>query len=380
MQRLEFVEMARKPGVNVRELCRRYGVSPTTAYKWLKRHEEEGSEGLKDRTRRPEKSPRQTRPKMEGVIVDAHDRYPYWGPRKLRRVLLNEGHRGVPAASTVAAVLRRNNRRVFVPVSEQKAYQRFNHPEPNMLWQMDFKGHFAMRHGRCHPLTVIDDHSRFALCLKACPAANDGQVRPVLEDVFKRFGLPDRILCDNAGPWGSSDPRARYTGLGVWLLRLGVDITHGRPLHPQTQGKCERFHRSFKAEVLNRTLPWRDLEHCQRYFDDFRHKYNQIRPHDSLDEGTPGSFYRPSPRSMPTSLPALEYLAEDHIRTVKSKGEITFQNHFFYIGGAFVGLPVALRQAASDGQFDVFFSWKKLGSLDLAAPLKSKFRYNPLSN
>lgn len=380
MQRLEFVEMARKPGVNVRELCRRHGVSPTTAYKWLNRYEVEGGEGLEDRSKRPAHSPQRTGRKLERLIVAVHDRYPYWGPRKLRRVLQNEGHSDVPAPSTIASVLRRNERRVLCPVHEQKAYQRFNHPEPNMLWQMDFKGHFAMRHDRCHPLTVIDDHSRFALCLKACPAANDGQVRPALEEIFTRFGLPDRILCDNAGPWGTSDPRARYTGLGVWLLRLGVDITHGRPLHPQTQGKCERFHRSFKTEVLNRTLPWRDLAHCQQHFDDFRHRYNQVRPHWSLEEATPASFYRPSSRSMPTCLPAIEYLPEDHIRTVKSKGEITFKNHFFYIGGAFVGQPVALRQASSDDRFDVYFSWKKLGSLDLNAPLKSKFRYNPISD
>ncbi len=158
----------------------------------------------------------------------------------------------------------------------------------------------------------------------------------------------------------------------------GVDITHGRPLHPQTQGKCERFHRSFKTEVLNRTLPWRDLAHCQRHFDEFRKKYNQIRPHYSLDGDTPAAHYRPSLRSLPAHLPPIEYLAEDQIRTVKSKGEITFKNHFFSVGQAFVGLPVALREASSDGCFDVYFSWKKLGSLDLSTPLKSKFRYNPL--
>lgn len=378
MQRLEFVELARKPGANIRELCRRYKVSPTTAYKWLGRYEEGGSEGLEDRSRRPTRSPGRASKKQERLVVEVHDRYPYWGPRKLQRILQNEGHSDVPAASTISAILRRNGRQVLGAPREQKAYQRFCHPEPNMLWQMDFKGHFAMKRDRCHPLTVIDDHSRFALCLKACAAANDGEVRPVLEAVFARFGLPDRILCDNAGPWGTSDPRARYTGMGVWLLRLGVDITHGRPLHPQTQGKCERFHRSFKTEVLNCTLPWRDLAHCQRHFDDFRKRYNQVRPHRSLDGDTPTSRYRPSSRSLPASLPAIEYLPEDQIRTVKSKGEITFKNHFFSIGSAFAGLPVALREAAVDGCFDVYFSWKKLGSLDLRAPLKSKFRYNSL--
>lgn len=378
-QRREFVELARKPGANIRELCRRYKLSPTTAYKWLDRYEELGQEGLEDRSRRPSGSPGRTSRRQERLIVQAHDRYPYWGPRKLRRVLQNEGHGDVPAPSTIATILRRNGREALGAPREQKAHERFCHREPNLLWQMDFKGHFAMRRGRCHPLTVLDDHSRFVLCLKACAATNEGEVRPALEEVFARFGLPERILCDNAGPWGAPAPRARYTGLGVWLLRLGVDVTHGRPMHPQTQGKCERFHRSFKTEVLNHTLPWRDLAHCQRHFDDFRQRYNHIRPHHALHGAAPASRYQPSLRSLPASLPAIEYLPEDHIRTVKSKGEITFKNYLFSIGEAFAGLPVALRPASCDGRFDVYFSWKRLGSLDLCASLKPKFRYNPLS-
>jgi transposase InsO family protein len=378
MQRREFVEFAKQPGANVRELCRRYGVSPTTGYKWLERDKEEGSQGLRDRSRRPVSSPRRASAKIERLIVEVHERFPSWGPRKLRKVLSKEGHSDLPVPSTIATILRRNGCEIRARMSEQAAYQRFCHPEPNRLWQMDFKGHFAVRQGRCHPLTVLDDHSRFALCLQACPAANGTHVRPALEQVFARFGLPERILCDNAGPWGTSDPRARFTAFGVWLLRLGVDIIHGRPLHPQTQGKCERFHRTLKVEVLNQTTAWKDLAHCQSRFDQWRQTYNHVRPHQALEMETPASCYRPSARPMPVLLPALEYLPDDHIRTVKSKGEITFKNHFFFIGQAFAGLPVALRAAAPDGCFDVYFSWKKLGSLDLTSPLKSKFLYNPL--
>jgi transposase InsO family protein len=378
LQRWEFVEMARQPGAKIRELCRRYGISPTTAYKWLGRYGEEGRTGLEDRSRRPLRWPKRTADVMEELVVAVHERYSDWGARKLRRVLLEEGHSGVPAASTVEQILKRHGRPARAPVSPQPPYHRFTHPRPNDLWQMDFKGHFAMRAGRCHPLTVLDDHSRFALCLKACPAVNGSHVQPALEAVFRRFGLPERILCDNAGPWGTSDLRARYTAFGVWLLRLGVDIIHGRPFHPQTQGKCERFHRSFKVEVLNRTTAWHDLEHCQRHFDQWRQCYNHVRPHHALALATPASHYQPSQRSFPASLAPIEYLPDDLVRKAKHKGEITFQNHFFFIGQAFAGLPIALRPALPDGRFDVFFSWKKLGSIDLTAPLKSKFRYNPL--
>jgi transposase InsO family protein len=312
------------------------------------------------------------------MVVEVHRRFPYWGPRKLRQVLVNEGHAGLPAPSTITKILHRHGCQVATPMSEQAPYRRFTHPEPNLLWQMDFKGDFAMRAGRCHPLSVVDDHSRFALCLRACAAVNRSHVQPALEEAFRRFGLPERILCDNAGPWGTSELRAQFTTFGVWLLRLGVDITHGRPFHPQTQGKCERFHRSFKVEVLNRSTPWRDLAHCQSHFDTWRESYNHVRPHEALDLATPASRYRPSLRPFPPSLPPIEYLPDDQVRLVKSKGEITFQNHFFFIGQAFVGLPIALRHALPDGRFDVFFAWKKLGSIDLASSLKPKFRYNPL--
>jgi len=378
MQRKEFIEFARQAGANVRELSRRYGVSPTTAYKWLGRYEEEGEEGLMDRSRRPARSPQRTSAEQERAVLGVHERYPYWGARKLRQVLVNEGGMELPAVSTVVAILRRHGCQVRGSGAVQKAWQRFNQPEPNRLWQMDFKGHFAAGAARCHPLTIIDDHSRYAVCLRACAGEHGGYVRPALEAAFTRYGLPERILCDNAGPWGTSERRARYTALGVWLLRLGVEVVHGRPLHPQTQGKCERFHRSLKTEVLSQATPWRDLRHCQLHFDRWRQSYNHERPHHALDLATPASRYRPSPRSLPLILPALDYLPEDHIRLVKTKGEITFQNHFFFIGQAFAKLPVALRHALPDGRFDVYFGWKRLGSIDLRTSLKTKFCYNPL--
>jgi transposase InsO family protein len=378
MQRQEFIEMARKAGVNVRELCRRFRISPTTGYKWLGRHEREGEEGLVDRSRRPKRSPQQTCGSMEGLIVEAHELYPSWGPRKLRRLLQNAGQTNLPSVPTIGAVLRRHGCHVQSDALGQSVYQSFCHERPNDLWQMDFKGHFAVRGGRCHPLTVIDDHSRYALCLQACSSPNGEQVRPALEEVFRRFGMPERILCDNGAPWGASDSLGGFTSFGVWLLRLGVDLTHGRPYHPQTQGKCERFHRTLKVEVLNQSTPWKDLVHCQSRFDEWRQRYNHVRPHQALNLNTPASLYRPSQRSLPKALPPIEYLPEDIVRTVKSKGEITFKNRFFFIGQPFCGLPVALRSTLADGHFEVFFSWKKLGSLNLRSPLKPKYLYNPL--
>src|SRR5205807_8775954 len=138
------------------------------------------------------------------------------------------------------------------------------------LWQMDIKGHFAMASGRCHPLTVIDDHSRYALGIVACGDEREPTVRAGLTAIFRQYGLPDRILADNGAPWGGfADGGQRYSMLAVWLMQLGVGLGHGRPFHPQTQGKDERFHRTLNAEVIGRRA-FRDLADCQRRFDEWR--------------------------------------------------------------------------------------------------------------
>jgi hypothetical protein len=162
------------------------------------------------------------------------------------------------------------------------------------------------------------------------------------------------------------------------LLRLGVDIRHGRPFHPQTQGKEERFHGTLQVELLNQTLPWLDLAHCQAGFDHFRQSYNLVRPHQALHYAVPASRYQPSARCLPLTLAAIDYLSSDQVRIVKSKGEVTFRNQFFYIGRAFVGLPIAFRQAHSPDTYDVFFSWKWLGFADLACGQKIKYRYHSI--
>ena len=249
--REEFVRLAGQAGANVRELCRRYGISPTTGYKWLARHASGGGEGLADRSRRPHTSPGQTAAAIEARIVALRDRHPAWGARKLRRRLQDLGIEGLPGISTVNTILSRHGRLDPAASAKHKAFIRFEKAAPNELWQMDFKGHFALRQGRCHPLTVVDDHSRFAIGLQACADEQWTTVQAALTALFRRYGLPWRMLADNGAPWGD-DADTPHTRLTVWLLRLDVPLSHGRPYHPQTQGKAERFHRSLVEEVLDR--------------------------------------------------------------------------------------------------------------------------------
>ncbi len=191
-------------------------------------------------------------------------------------------------------------------VTPPRPFQRFERAAPNELWQMDYKGHFPSLNGaRCHPLTVLDDHSRFSLVLKACADEREQTVRAMLNEVFRRYGLPAAMLMDNGSQWGAAGAQP-FTALSLWLIRLGIRVAHGRPYHPQTQGKDDRFHRTLKIEQL-RHFNFTSLEHCQREFDSFRDRYNLVRPHDALGLATPVSRYRPSPIPFPESLPQIEY-------------------------------------------------------------------------
>jgi len=362
--REEFVMLARREGSNVRDLCRRYGVSPTTAYKWLGRHAAEGRPGLVDRSRRPHTSPGRTSAAMEARILALREEHPAWGGRKLRQRLRDLGVRDVPRESTITEVLRRHGRLDGAEAAKHMAFIRFEHAAPNDLWQMDFKGHFALRAGRCHPLTVLDDHSRFALALEACANERWTTVQGRLTGLFRRYGLPWRLLVDNGSPWGN-DADSRHTLLTVWLLRLGIPVSHSRPYHPQTQGKAERFHRSLTAELLARQ-PLADLDDCQRHFDTWRQVYNAERPHEGIGLQVPLARYRPSSRPFPETLPALEYETQDVLRTVDSEGRISFRNRVFRVSKAFRGHRVALRPRTQDGHFDVCFGYHPVAFIDLA--------------
>jgi transposase InsO family protein len=275
----------------------------------------------------------------------------------------------VPAASTCTAILHRAG--VFAQRSEpaSRPLQRFRRDQPNALWQLDFKGDVATQSGRrCYPLTAIDDHSRFNLVLEAAGDQTARSVRPALERAFQRYGLPEELLCDNGPPWGKGEPVCPYTTLTVWLLQLGVRVLHGRPYHPQTQGKLERFHRTLQRELLSRHT-WRDLDHCATHVPGYRERYNCERPHDELHGDTPLRHYRPSPRPMPVQLPSIEYPPGTEVRLLRSYGFFTFGGQTWYVGRPFAGLPIGLRPSPqADGQWQVYFSHHLLGLINLTVP------------
>ena len=265
--------------------------------------------------------------------------------------------------STITEILRRHHRIDPKESKRHVRWKRFEYEAPNQLWQMDFKGHFAMAMKRCHPLTILDDHSRFNVCLQACDNERGLTVQNKLASVFRVYGLPEVLLTDNGSPWGADRGNA-LTLLTVWLIRLGIRVIHGRPRHPQTQGKEERFHRTLKADLLQNRV-FRDLEHCQANFNRWRKVYNFERPHEALEMKTPGQRYHPSPRHFPKTLPPVEYAPGDIVRKVHKKGEIYFKNKFFRVGKGLYGQPVVLKPTLKDGVWDIYFMHQKIKLLDI---------------
>ena len=371
--RKEFVALAMTDGANISRLCARFGISRKTGYKWINRYLSEGEGGLGDRSRRPRNNPNITAQAMEKSILQLRSEHPAWGGRMISTRLKDLGMPNVPAPSTVTAILRRRGLIDEEEAVKHKAWKRFEADAPNDLWQMDFKGHFQAAHGRCHPLTVLDDHSRYSLGIEACGNQKGDTVRERLRGTFRRHGLPLRILVDQGSPWGS-DPQNIYTPLTVWLMRLGIVVVHARPYHPQTLGKDERFHRTLKAEVVQYCIGL-DLSECQRRFDLWRNVYNFERPHQALNMAVPASRYRQSPRSFQEILPTIEYGPHDNVRKVQQGGWISFQNHPYRLPKAFRGENVALRYTNVDAIIHVFFCNQKIAIIDL----KKHITYSPKS-
>jgi transposase InsO family protein len=360
--RAEFVQLAQNEGANISQLCARFKISRKTGYKWLARFRREGDSGLSDQRRRPSSSPRRTSSDMEAEVLQLRDQNPAWGGRKLHRRLIDLKKDNVPSPGTITAILYRHGR--IDPDTVTHPHVRFERERPNELWQMDFKGHFATGTTRCHPLTVLDDHSRYCVGLRACTNERTETVQTHLTTLFRCFGMPERILCDNGPPWGTVGGETKWTALTVWLLKLGIGVSHGRVLHPQTQGKDERFHRTLNVEVIQRQV-WPDVESCQRRFDPWREVYNHERPHESLAMAVPASRYCVSARAFPEVVREWEYDATDAVRKVSADGTISYRGHEVKIGKPLRGERVAVRPTSTDALLKVFFGVHEVAELDL---------------
>ena len=349
--RREFVSLALLDGANISELCRRFGVSRVTAYKWIDRYLANPDEDFVDRCRRPLHCPNLSSGELVDAVLSIRAEFPAWGGRKIRAVLAQRQWTDVPSASTITQILRRANKLGGIAGSAQVADRRFERDSPNELWQMDFKGPVSTLECRCHVMTLIDDHSRFSPGLLVCRDQRSETVKAHLESCFRTYGMPYSILSDRGTPWyGHNGP----TRIELWLLRLGIKVLHGRPYHPQTQGKVERLNRTLKAEVLE-GHSFRSLEEFQQRLANWRITYNTIRGHDSLESRTPITVYQNSPLSFPETLAPVEYGPVDLVRKVQKDGWTHFKGKKIRLSDGLVGMPVGFRAVEPEGLWEVRF-------------------------
>jgi transposase InsO family protein len=343
-----------------------YGVSRRVGYKWLARFEEEGRQGLRDRSRAPHHCPHRIRPELAELLCAFRRAHPFWGARKLLRIL-SQRHRDIrdwPAPSTTADLLarrglvqRRRRRRtpvhpgVVAPVTTA----------PNDLWTADFKGEFRTGNGvYCYPLTIADQHSRFLLTCHGLLSTQTVTARPVFERTFREYGLPRAIRTDNGVPFATQAIHG-LSFLNVWWMRLGIQHQRILPGRPDQNGAHERMHRTLKRQAVRPVQ--RSCAAQQRAFDAFRREYNTERPHEALDQDTPGSRYRASPRPYPHRLPPLEYPGHFVVKKVTTGGTFRFRRRLLHLANALVDQPIGLEET-DDGIWAIHFNTVLIATLD----------------
>ena len=360
--RTDFVNEVAAGEMPKTKICAKYSISRVTGDKWLNRFSQ--GESMANRSNVPFHTPNKTDPETENKIVNVRLKHPAWGPRKIVRYLENAGETGLPSPSTVGAILMRNGLVSKEASLAATPYKRFEREQPNELWQADFKGKFLMQDGLyCHPLTILDDHSRFSLCVDAKPGQRYVTTVESFARVFEEYGKPMSLLCDNGNPWGTSQSTG-YTRFEVWLMQHDVLPIHGRPGHPQTQGKEERFHRTLKAEVLKHTVI-RDFAHAQKEFDEFRICYNTLRPHNALNLDTPSTRYKPSTKQVTAVSDDWEYPQGYQIRKVKSTGIFTLGNQGYFLSEALGDRTVAIHESSVKGCMNVYFRNFRVGRVNV---------------
>lgn len=319
-------------------LCREFGITRKTGYKWLGRYNEGNS--LSDKSRKPLNISNKTSEHIENLIVAVRLENPGWGAKTIKKVLENQGYNNIPCIKTVNNILNRYNCISKEASLNHKPFVRFQKDKCNQMWQTDFKGEFLTKNNKyCYPLTIIDDHSRFSI--KIAPFERTANVViPSFKTAFEEYGVPDSVLSDNGAQFAGF--RQGYTQFEKWLMNHNVLPIHGRFKHPQTQGKIERFHRTMKDELLKHHT-FDDLDDANNNLQCWREKYNNIRPHEALGMNCPADIYTPSERQYIDDVKKYEYGGEYHIIKVNSWGYVRFADWQIYLSETMVGEYIEFR-------------------------------------
>jgi transposase InsO family protein len=347
------------------ELCRRFGVSRVTGYRWLERFKRDGVVGLQTRSSAAHCHPNATPLGVVQQIVRLKHEHPSWGPLKLRMYAQRQQPEvSWPAASTFGEILKRHD---LVVLRRRRAHTpRYGEPfgsvqAANDVWSIDFKGQFELGDGRlCYPLTVSDNFSRYLLRCQALSGPRHEPVQAALTALFVEYGLPRAIRSDNGVPFASVAVGG-LSKLAVWLIKLDVKPERIAPGQPQQNGRHERMHRTLKAETAN--PPRASMRAQQCAFDRFRREYNEQRPHQHLDGDRPADRYRASPRPYPRRLPEIDYPSGFERRTVHTAGQIRWQGREIYLSETLIGETIGLSPQEHD-RWQLYYGPVSLGVLD----------------
>jgi transposase InsO family protein len=356
-QRMQFVVLASRREKTMQELCREFQISRPTGYQWLQRFQAGGTRAVAEKSRRPHRSPRRTGARIEQRVVELRKQRPDWGARKLR-VLLQQERIDVPVI-TIHRILLRHD--LVRPADRQEiAVQRFERGAANQLWQMDFKSPVPWEES-AGPLSLLDDHSRYAVDLHGTWCTRAEPVKERLEHAFQHCGVPEEMLMDHGTPWWNMKAISGWTWLTVWLMKQGIRLHFSGFGHPQTQGKVERFHGTLSAAMKRRPLP--RGEERQRWLDEFRYEYNHVRPHEALGMKTPASVWKPSERRYQANPPQWEYQRGSEVRKLTPQGRVSFHSRSWEISRALAGEWVQLVRIGE--RVLVYYCRSLLRELDL---------------
>ncbi|BES70295.1 integrase core domain-containing protein [Marinobacter nanhaiticus D15-8W] len=354
-------------GHGVSDLARGYGISRKTAYKWIRRYQEEGAGGLQERSRAPHYCPHAVTEDVAEQIVAIKKVHPSFGPKKvLDRLRELEPAMALPADSTAGEILK------AAGLVKKRRYKRPYPADPqpfelgdrnNALWSVDYKGQYRTAGGRwCYPLTVTDNASRYVLGCHGVSATDYVQAKPIMEWVFHEYGLPEGILSDNGAPFASRSAGG-LTRLSKWWVELGIGVHRSKPGTPTQNARHERMHGSLNRAVGGR-MRGTSLMQQQTTLQAFREEFNEQRSHEALGRQTPASVYQPSRRRYSPVLRPIEYNVDQAVRNVRHNGEIKWQGHLIYISGLLARHRVGLQEVEND-RVEVRYSTHLLGHINL---------------
>lgn len=362
-QKLEFINEWRSGNFNFTQLCKEFGISRPTGYKFIKRYREKGLEGLKELGRQPHSHPRQTSDRLVKAIVKLRKAHPRWGAEKIWKLLQKDFELDeIPCVSTISRIIKRNG----LVVSRKRrprvkpVYPIFDPKTCNEVWSADFKGKFRMGNKRyCHPLTIADSYSRFVFTAKGLYGERFGPTQKEFRRIFREHGLPKQIHTDNGRPFGAIQAIQRLTRLSVWFIEHGVDPVYSDPAHPEQNGRHERMHRDLKAEVTK--PPGYNLRAQQRKLNRFVNEYNYQRPHSALGLETPGSVHISSRREYKNRITSWDYPGHFQVRKVCRNGALRWRStKWVMISTTLIGKHVGLEEIG-EGIWRVLYRQKLLG-------------------